>query len=574
MFRWPSVREFFTSRGGRFVLAAVLPGLFVLSGCSFSERNSTPPIAEVGTIKISQNKFIDRLNELRFKQGFPDNAQVRQQLVEQMVNEELLIQEAVERGFGSDAEGQREEALIRQKALVDAYTRKVIHPDISISEEELEELYVRFNTKVTARHLMTQTFAEAEKLRLRLLDGESYEDLAKEVFDDPQLRNNGGLLPIFTIDDTELAFEEAAFSLPVGTVSEPIRLKHGYSVMRVESRTRMPIMTRNQFNNKRAELTAFLERRKLREAANRHSQWIQDEVLALHIHPEARLRLWQELHGDRIHQPEATLSAFTAEDKPNAAVTRKGELDLDSCRRVLSTATEAELGWINSPEQLEELLSGLLVRQYMVEQAEQMGLSRGEKFQHGIEQMWQDYLLGRMQETLHATQPVPPDSLTAFYAAHTDRYNQPASILLRGIRLSSMADANRLEARMRDGLSFEDAARQWSLDQESGQRGGLLGLFTQADLGGEVKPIWTLPVGVVYGPVEFPGGEAGFFQVADRREEVLHTYSEIEDRVEADYRAMLGDRLERDFCTTLREETDVVIYRDRLLNRDSMGEAR
>ncbi|MCB2198831.1 peptidylprolyl isomerase [bacterium] len=491
-----------------------------------------------------------------------------------MVNEELLLQEAKTHGYDRDALGQREQELIRQKALVDAYTQHIIHPKVTVADRELEELFIRFNTKITARHLIAQTFAEATELRQRLLDGESYQVLAKEVFEDPVLSNNGGLLPLFTVDDTEPAFEEVAYSLPVGTVSEPIKLKHGYSVIRVESRVRTPMMTRTQFTNKRAELEAFLQRRKLRSAANEHTAWVRDEVLALQFHPEASLRLWQELQGESTHQPDATLSAFTSDGKPIAAVTRDGEIDMKACRHLLDGATEEELNWIDSPDQLEELLTGLMVRRYMVEQAEQAGLGDGPEFEKGVEQMWQRYLLGRMQETLHATQPIPQDSLTAFYAAHTDRYNQPASILLCGIRLSSLDEAKRLEVQMRDGLSFEQAAREWSIDRESGQRGGMLGLFTQRDLGPEVRAVWPLSIGVVYGPVRMPGGGAGFFQVADRREEVHHAYNDIKDRVEADYRAMMGDRLEQDFCAALRKEKDVVIYRDRLLNRDLKGEAR
>ena len=66
------------------------------------------------------------------------------------------------------------------------------------------------------------TRAQTDSLH-RLLEGESFQALAGEVFNDPELQASGGLLPPFTFDEMDPDFEDAAFTLLIGEISEPVR---------------------------------------------------------------------------------------------------------------------------------------------------------------------------------------------------------------------------------------------------------------------------------------------------------------------------------------------------------------
>ena len=62
--------------------------------------------------------------------------------------------------------------------------------------------------------------------------------LAKTSFNDPMLRDNGGSLGYFTVDEIDPAFEEAAFAPKIGELSQPVRTNDGYSIIRVDDRKR------------------------------------------------------------------------------------------------------------------------------------------------------------------------------------------------------------------------------------------------------------------------------------------------------------------------------------------------
>ena len=84
--------------------------------------------------------------------------------------------------------------------------------------------------------------ARAEALRARILGGEAFEAVAREASQDPGSAESGGDLGYGGRGIWTASFEEAAFSLPLGEVSEPIRSEFGFHLIRVadvrESRTR------------------------------------------------------------------------------------------------------------------------------------------------------------------------------------------------------------------------------------------------------------------------------------------------------------------------------------------------
>ena len=72
-------------------------------------------------------------------------------------------------------------------------------------------------------------------LRERILSGESFEELAMEYSDDGSARN-GGYLGTFGPGDMTYAFEDAAFALETGEISEPVVTPFGIHLIRLDNR--------------------------------------------------------------------------------------------------------------------------------------------------------------------------------------------------------------------------------------------------------------------------------------------------------------------------------------------------
>lgn len=85
-------------------------------------------------------------------------------------------------------------------------------------------------TMVKASHLLVKTEEEALKLKEEIANGKEFAQAAKEVSLCPS-GQNGGDLGYFTKGQMVKEFEDAAFSMNVGEVSNPIRTQFGYHLI-------------------------------------------------------------------------------------------------------------------------------------------------------------------------------------------------------------------------------------------------------------------------------------------------------------------------------------------------------
>lgn len=87
--------------------------------------------------------------------------------------------------------------------------------------------------QVRARHILVDHEYEARDLMKKLDDGKSFEELARQFSKCPS-GEAGGDLGRFSRGKMVPAFEEAAFSLEVGQVSDPVRTQFGYHLIKRE----------------------------------------------------------------------------------------------------------------------------------------------------------------------------------------------------------------------------------------------------------------------------------------------------------------------------------------------------
>ena len=81
---------------------------------------------------------------------------------------------------------------------------------------------------------------KAKQIKAKLDEGASFEELAKEYSDDPGSKNNGGDLGYFQRRMMVKPFDEVAFSLQPGEVSDVIETRFGFHIIKVNDRKEMP----------------------------------------------------------------------------------------------------------------------------------------------------------------------------------------------------------------------------------------------------------------------------------------------------------------------------------------------
>lgn len=86
--------------------------------------------------------------------------------------------------------------------------------------------------KVKCSHILVQKQNEAIAIHQRIKNGESFGKLAKELSIDTGSAKKDGNLGYFTRGMMVKPFEEAAFKLQIGEMSEPVKSEFGYHIIK------------------------------------------------------------------------------------------------------------------------------------------------------------------------------------------------------------------------------------------------------------------------------------------------------------------------------------------------------
>jgi parvulin-like peptidyl-prolyl isomerase len=135
---------------------------------------------------------------------------------------------------------------IAEDLAIKSYLDRALAAAGQVTAAEVQKAYQEDKT-ASVRHilLLTQGKSAAEKadIRKRMEDilarakkGEDFAALAKQYTEDPGSKENGGLYEDFGRGKMVKPFEDAAFSVPVGQISDIVETTYGYHIIKVENR--------------------------------------------------------------------------------------------------------------------------------------------------------------------------------------------------------------------------------------------------------------------------------------------------------------------------------------------------
>jgi parvulin-like peptidyl-prolyl isomerase len=129
--------------------------------------------------------------------------------------------------------------------------RKKLRDDIAKDAPHTEE-------QVWARHILVGTEAEAKAALQLINQGVNFAEVAKKYSKDTGSGANGGDLGWFGKGAMVAEFEEAAFKLKIGEISEPVKSQFGYHIIQVLGRQELPLDTSQYEQKKDTEFSDWL----------------------------------------------------------------------------------------------------------------------------------------------------------------------------------------------------------------------------------------------------------------------------------------------------------------------------
>lgn len=213
---------------------------------SIASRANEPVLETLGTTPVYTSDFLyvyRKNNAPATGSASTEAARPESSLAEYLelyTNFRLKVLDAEKLGRDTTAAFKRELEGYRQQLSQPYLTEK------SVTDQLVKEAYDRMKLEINASHILVLVGPEADpkdtlaayekitKIRQRVTSGgEDFAKVAREESGDPSAKQNGGQLGYFTAMQMVYPFETAAFQLKKGEVSQPVRTRFGYHVIKV-----------------------------------------------------------------------------------------------------------------------------------------------------------------------------------------------------------------------------------------------------------------------------------------------------------------------------------------------------
>ena len=243
-----------------------------LAACG-SKKDTGADLVKVGDVTISETQLEEYLEltamvqSIDLTQVSEENMKlIRTQMLDDMVSMELIKQhyagkeakilpdtiKADYKAFADQAK--KTEAVskyLKEKNISDdtlkdfyynQYYRQAYFDEVQAGMKNLDQdaqAYYDANKdsfkadEVTASHILVESEDTAKEVLAKLKAGGDFAALAKEYSIDTQTKDNGGSLGTFGRGQMVKEFEDAAFALKPGEISEPVKSEYGYHIIKV-----------------------------------------------------------------------------------------------------------------------------------------------------------------------------------------------------------------------------------------------------------------------------------------------------------------------------------------------------
>ena len=201
----------------------------------------------LGTVAYAQNAalvngqsipsdLLDFILKEQAKRGQEPTPELRANIRKELINQEIMKQEAVKKGLGSQASVKFQMQMMNQAILANAL-REDFYKKSKVTDKEVQEAYEKIKqmmggSEYRASHILVDTEDQAKGIIAKLDKGGKFEELAKTESKDTGSAKNGGDLDWANPNSFVPEFSKAMASLKKGQYTKtPVKSQFGYHVI-------------------------------------------------------------------------------------------------------------------------------------------------------------------------------------------------------------------------------------------------------------------------------------------------------------------------------------------------------
>lgn len=518
------------SHYGRIVLLVL-----ITIGCSPDNSSTVDDdvLAQINGHSVSVLHFENAFKESYFRTGqvLTPTESTRKAILDSEFNTYVMAVYAKDLELDKSPEAVYQKSAIVKRVLTEEYFEQVIIADLEVSDEDLKDYFIRFNSSLRASHIYANTREEVDEYYTRLQNGESFDDLAKEAFINPYMAQNGGDIGRFTTDELDIAFENQAFSMAVGEISEPIQTAQGFSIIKLTDRVTRPLITEYEFNQNRGRLSSYVRGKKEELARRNHLENFNSSVIF-------DLDVFYELYSLISSNYDQLLNKnpeFITQLDLNTNVLNFESFDFstDKLQEELLSSSLAMLNTIQDEYTFRNFIVGVAYRSFMVSEALKLGIDKQDEIEASIEETYLHYLEKLAMHDLASSINNTEEELYTFYQEKQHEFYQSAEIRVQRLAVLGEETANKMYEELSSGADFTTYVIEHTRINDDLFTEGDLGFIPVDDFGFNSEKVSSIEIGGLTEPILYTADEYHIYKILDKKEARKLTFEEAKERVDS-----------------------------------------
>lgn len=538
---------------------ASFASLLAFSGC----EKKDPVVARIGNrekVTLSElNNEVSRASMFsRADQPAPEKSR---KALDALIDRKIKLMAAYRAKLDKDSAIQKTMKPEFQRAMLQRmYDIEILGP--VVPEKDIRDFYAKSAKQILIRDIVFKLPqpadpAQEDSLRQKATDvynrirkGESYLEMARQFSEDPKTAFNGGLMGVIQYTRSDDPVLNAVFSMKAGAVSEPVRNKSGFHILKVEEiqpKERLPYdkakdQIRGQLERERRSLLTDKEKQYVDRLRTKSGfAWSEPGIDSLLAHFKGSRQFFREELRDSLRRlPESVRKAELARFKDrNKTITTETIIQrLD------------EKGFINgvnigTREALTNTIDRWVMTDLLIASAEKSGLAGHDLVKQRTRRMMERLMIDSLN-VREIWGPIRPDSaaVKAHYEAFLDSlYSEPQQAQIQEVLVNDRPLAERILRETKGRWDLRHFPEQYTVRPGMKQKNGIFDLKPVSQYGELAPHLLKAERGDTGGPIELKNGQFSVFKVLSKREKKARPFETVATRVRQDLiRSIRRDR--------------------------------